>query len=498
MAENIKQLQADKGGVATGHRRDILIENLSERDCTLLVCPRCHGILREACLSSSGEQFCSCCEKGEEQSHPNIHVRNIVLSLKCSCPLYKRGCDWLGTLGECEKHLAVCDLVDEMCKLGCDIVLPRNEVHIHMSEKCLFREILCKYCQKELKFCDLSNHHEECQKIPLKCELNCGVVLCREDMPHHLNKDCGRMVEHCKLGCGIELPRDELDMHVNTKCVQRMIPCEHCHIGFKACDMSNHMEECPKMILSCELKCGKVACREDMARHIEEECVEKEVGCPFIKYKCELGLIKRKELYQHLEEKRTEHTELKLNAMEVIVMKQNDMMERLSKQTEMKLNAMEDIVMKQKETIKHLTHNVVTLYSLINTTKLQWRIANIDFPFKKEKLYHSQTWKIAAYDFRFKMHVSENLHINFNPPIVPKKDQLKWPFRVEFLTRLICHDNLGGTLEYCSELFQVGKTDYYSYHFWKNRNIATFSQAEINEGCCKDGGIDIEIFVNMR
>ncbi|KAI6647249.1 TNF receptor-associated factor 4 isoform X2 [Oopsacas minuta] len=284
-----------------GFRKDILTENLSDRESVLLICKRCQGILREACISSTGEQFCSCCTKGEEQTHPNIYVRDTVLSLKCSCPLFQRGCEWLGTLGECENHLDVCSHVHEKCKLGCDIVLPRHELSIHVSEQCNFREIPCEHCQTDFKVCDMPDHIEKCPKMPLKCELKCGTVVCRKDMAHHLEKDCGRVVEKCKLGCGIELPRDELDMHVNEKCVQRMIPCEYCHIDFKACEMTIHLVECPKMPLTCELGCGTVACRNNMAQHIEEECVEKMIECPFIKYKCEVGLIKRKELNQHLE-----------------------------------------------------------------------------------------------------------------------------------------------------------------------------------------------------
>ena len=45
-----------------GYRKDILIVNLTERD-ALLICEKCEGIMREACLSNSGKQFCSCCRR---------------------------------------------------------------------------------------------------------------------------------------------------------------------------------------------------------------------------------------------------------------------------------------------------------------------------------------------------------------------------------------------------------------------------------------------------
>ena len=57
-------------------------------------------------------------------------------------------------------------------------------------------------------------------------------------------------------------------------------------------------------------------CREDMAQHVEQNCPEKEVECPFAKYKCEVTSIKRKHLEAHLENNRTEHMELKQNHLE--------------------------------------------------------------------------------------------------------------------------------------------------------------------------------------
>ncbi|KAI6646809.1 hypothetical protein LOD99_9208 [Oopsacas minuta] len=128
------------------------------------------------------------------------------------------------------------------------------------------------------------------------------------------------------------------------------------------------------MPLSCELGCGTVAYREDIARHLEKECVEKKVECPFIKYKCEVGLIKRKELNQHLEEKRTEHTELKLSAMEEIVMQQSEM------------------ITKQNGQFK-------TLLSITNTTKLEWRIQNVVNSMTDYNHSTSQQFQVDRFNF---------------------------------------------------------------------------------------------------
>ena len=236
-----------------GYRKDILKESLTDRDEMFLICGICKGIMREACLTSSGEQFCSCCEVRRSQSviigkpylsnhTPNEVVRKMVNSLKCSCPLLERGCEWLGTLNDCEEHLETCGYVRDLCKFGCEAVLHRNELRAHEEDNCPYRKVKCEHCNQYFTFCDLTTHHKEC----------------------------------------------------------------------------------PKLKVSCELKCGVVMCREDMAQHLEQECFEKVVMCPFAKYNCEVSSIKRKYLSQHLEEKETKHLGLKLNAMEDIILKQSE------------------------------------------------------------------------------------------------------------------------------------------------------------------------------
>ena len=118
----------------------------------------------------------------------------------------------------------------------------------------------------------------------------------------------------CELKCGVVLQRDELSVH-EKRCPQRIVKCEHCRNNFKSCELAMHLEMCPKMEVSCELKCGVVMCREDVAQHVEQDCVEKEIECPFAKYKC-VVLMKRKNLRNHLDEKRIEHLELQVDTMQ--------------------------------------------------------------------------------------------------------------------------------------------------------------------------------------
>ena len=360
-----------------GYKKYTLTE-VKERDNALSICGVCEGIMREACFdTSSGEQFCSCCEVRDSSSSttqpyppfrtyytpkqtpiPNVPVRNTINLLKCSCPLSERGCTWIGILKECENHLDTCGYVGDKCKLGCGEVLHRNQLIVH-KDSCSYRRVKCEHCFMKFKFRDMPKHLRECPKMEVFCELNCGIVMLREDVKQHLEQDCGMMEKTCILGCEMRMTRDELENHVINTCVQREVSCEHCWEDFKFCDMTNHLDKCPKMEVSCELKCGVVMCREDTTHHLETDCVEKEIKCPFVKYKCKVTSIKRKYLSQHLEEKRTEHLELKLTAMEENILKQNEEV----KQQNFKINRM--------------TEHINALRSLSSTTMLDWKIENL-------------------------------------------------------------------------------------------------------------------------
>ena len=439
-----------------GYRKDILTDNLSERD-AVFVCIRCQGMMREVCTSSGGEQFCSCCKKEGEQTHPNIQMDNMILSFKCSCPLIARGCKWLGVLGGCQNHLDTCGYVYETCKLRCGVVLQRNELSVHEMEKCPQRIVECEHCNNEFKSCVLHIHLNKCPKMEVSCELRCGEIMCREDMTQHFKQECGLMVEMCKLGCGVKLTRNDLRIHVNDKCLQRVIVCEHCLKDFKFCDLSNHFVKCPKMEVSCELKCGVVMCREVMTQHLGVDCPEKAIECPYAKYKC-VGLIKRKDMSKHLEERRVEHLELKLNdfIMEEseIIAKQKEKISELSETIE---------IMSQKiESLEKVVENLTDLAEarLPNSipTKLEWRITEPD---SKHGNSTQKKFLVAGYHLEFNIYVTFNhLLITFCPQNGWYYEKLKWPFKAEFITRL--RSKITVTKEFKSEAIIMERKDFNS------------------------------------
>ena len=328
-----------------------------------------------------------------------------------------------------------CGLMVEMWKLGCGKEMTRNELRIHVTDTCVQRLIQCEHCKGDFKFCDMSAHLDVCPKMEVSCELKCGVVMCREDMAQHLKQDCGLMVEMWKLGCGKEMTRNELRIHVKYKCLQRVIVCAHCLKDFKYCDMSAHLDVCPKMEMPCELKCGVVMCREVMTQHLEVDCSEKAIECPYAKYKC-VGLIKRKDMSTHLEERRVEHLELKLNEQEAT------------------------ITSLEKE-VENLTDLTVSGILNSNSLKLEW-ITKLP-----ERYCHiKKQFVVAGYQFEFDFYrhsvFLNHLQIRIRPQNGFYYEKLKWPFKAEFTTRLRSKRNPTVTKEFKSKVIVVERKDFNS------------------------------------
>ena len=402
-----KDTNKDKKG---GYIVNILTEELTERDKIVLICKNCEGIMKEACISSSGERICSGCDKGDRSSKqiPNRNVREMINSLKCSCPLYSRGCLWLGTLEKCENHLDT----------------------------------------------------------------------------------CGHVYEACKLGCGELLKREEMEQHFRHDCVQRIIQCENCYIDLIFCDNPKHLQECPKMKVPCEL-CSVEKYRKDMTQHLEDECPEKMIDCPFVKYKC-LARIIRKDIDKHLEEKETKHLGLKLedfiNKQSEIINKQNVEINKLKENIE-KQN--KEITTEKSNTSQHNE----LLYSITNTTKIIWKIEDVTDLVKRD-FSSSNKFKqcaadLAEYKFAFKFDNSRRLIIVF-PGTSIKPDK-------PFIAR--CHIVLHSRHTIDCGIIEVKQKDVLRGY---QRSIASISQEDIKKysepqfpGATKRD-LTLEIFFTMQ
>ena len=382
----------DREGLLRGFRKDILTENFTEREKQFLVCPRCEGILRVACSSNRGEHFCLRCKMKGEQTNPNLQVRNTVSDLKSICPIHERGCKWEGNLGECEKHLEVCDYVYEMCKLGCGLVFTRDGLKIHSKE-----------------------------------------------------------------------------------CSHRKVSCEHCNAGFKYRDLPTHHSMCDKMPVRCVLGCDKLVIRENMTQHMDTECGEKEVNCPFLHYGCKAWIIKRKEMNQHLEDKQFEHIVMKVNSLEETNVEQNRIIRQLSEKIDTLLNP---------EGYKMALWNVEGITDILES--------------KKDHTFTSMEYTLCGFPMIFTLSVSKHdYYITLSFDLVSRQRLIKVsnPLNGRFITRLICHSDQRSTLEFNSASHLIGLPDsiLQEMRYFTKEDIATIKRNDIQAKFIRDGGIQLQI-----
>ena len=267
--------------------------------------------------------------------------------------------------------------------------------------------------RKENNFFDDDFTHE-IPKMNVSCNL-CGTKMTREEMKLHLKHDCGMEQDTCKLGCGVKLTRDKLRIHEKDSCVERIIRCQHCFIEVNFCDNYIHLRECPKVTATCYL-CGVEKCRKDMTQHFKDDCPEKMIDCPFVKYKC-LTRMKRKDNDKHLEEKETEHLGLKLTAMEDLINNQSIIINKqrgeINKQSEIINKLNENIEKQNKETTTekpNTSQQIELLYFITNTTKIIWKIEDVAY---SEDFSTCRLYEVAEYKFAFKFHYCGRLSIVF-------------------------------------------------------------------------------------
>ena len=149
-------------------------------------CPICLNILRDPYeVNCCGKNFCHACLKKVQanskpcpacnhegfSAHPNLGLRQSLTQLPVRCSHHKDGCEWIGELGELDKHLNL------------------NPEPDKRLDGCQFPKIPCVHCANLFERHLIPNHESECPQQPVKCDFHfagCNVRLQCGDMPAHL------------------------------------------------------------------------------------------------------------------------------------------------------------------------------------------------------------------------------------------------------------------------------------------------------------------------
>ena len=142
------------------------------------------------------------------------------------------------------RHLEDCLYLPITCPLGClsleegerkgEVVkMERRLIPEHVRDSCPMREVVCEFCEGEVKAREMNPHLKDCVEFPLPCPNGCsregedGVrELKRKDIPVHLDNNCPLHKVQCSYwdhGCKEEMERRHTDTHER----------EFLHIHFK-------------------------------------------------------------------------------------------------------------------------------------------------------------------------------------------------------------------------------------------------------------------------
>ena len=207
-------------------------------------CPVCLLILRKpyqatccgysfcrACIKqikTNPHKQCPCCKKVNflDSVYPNKGLQRSLSELKVLCTNQKKGCEWIGELGEIDAHLNSrgfpslegCQFIEVEC-IYCSDHVRRLEIQAHVKERCHKRPYSCHYCGKyDSDFEDVStNHLPVCGFYPVDCPNKCGKVLQRQYTEKHISDECPLTLVDCAfkhIGCSVRLPEKDMLAHI--------------------------------------------------------------------------------------------------------------------------------------------------------------------------------------------------------------------------------------------------------------------------------------------
>ena len=172
--------------------------------------------------AQNGAILCQQCSWNYEGTSQNIAVENIINKFSVNCVYKKYGCCWAGFVSLFDEH----------------------------ENKCLFKPILCEFCQKYTGTINsIKQHIKVCDKVIIKCELKCGQLIQRSKMKDHINIECTNYKQICSNnGCKKKIKRGfKYNDHINNTCEHRIVTCPFqiygCNVNnITNKNLSNHLK----------------------------------------------------------------------------------------------------------------------------------------------------------------------------------------------------------------------------------------------------------------
>ena len=331
---------------------------LVSRNPYLSVC--CGHVFCKSCIEKTKQntaiiKACPMCRSQEFTTVVNKQVERLVKSLSVFCTNKEKGCKWQGELSDIDSHLTStngCHFEDVQCINECGKVLQRQYLKHHLDSACPYNKTNCKYCNARIEQRLISSKHkEECLKFPLPCPNKCKIGnIPREKLQKHLSDECILQNVKCSNKCGITLQRQYLNYHLKSECPCRKIRCQYCHAyNTHKFIEGQHKMVCPRFPVFCSNRCGATIPRKDINEH-KNMCPLEKVHCTYHALGCG-DIVLRVNQKEHNEKSVEKHLQLVVSEMNSTKQKLTTTDQLLSVAT----NKLVGIQMELNDTRKDLT-----------------------------------------------------------------------------------------------------------------------------------------------
>jgi len=287
--------------------------------------PCCNNLFCHRCLLAEEHRIerCPICKSALRPDHvrPNVPVRRIVSDLPCTCRF--EACGAKLRRRDRARHEEQCDFMPVRCRFStaCPPLL-RGQAAWHEAEECPHRPIECPLgCGGTVAFLFLDAHlRQACPRGACTCE-HCEASICRADLGEHLRVHCplapvicGFAEEETQACCEHRCERRLLPEH-HVVCPFRPATCRHdgCRHVTTARLLESHEDNCHLRRISCP-DCGTDVCLGALQLHLEKECPDHIVSCPFEIHGC-TELVPRRLVADHLRCACSDHVMLLANAL---------------------------------------------------------------------------------------------------------------------------------------------------------------------------------------
>ena len=200
------------------------------------------------------------------------------------------------------------------------------------------------------------------------------------DRKTHLNYECLKETISCEYApdCKEKDLRENILNHIKI-CPYRLVQCEYCDETMTFENLEYHNKVCPNIPVECSNKCGKKIPMNKLKYHLEEECDNTVVECPFNLVGCEYYEIRLK-LKPHLEQDLERHLRMLIDKIHKLEKGLNEANSRIDE-----LNNENNLL---KKNIQILNEQIINNKNEVNNS-LNLITARMNFNKKYSPIYQS-------------------------------------------------------------------------------------------------------------